>query len=207
MSSQTDGARSKAPVPCPFRQCGLADPVERESAGPVLTRFTPQPARETVDLTAEVGGGAGLVGREQDRAAGGEPFGVVTAPEAFVADHDLGGGAGEQVSERLVLLSLAGTTVYRTAARARRSGPIAQAALLLISLCIRCVTSPGRLVANTAQGRKAADNHRRILDVGLLEAGRAGGDAPRGRTRPATASDRRLHMAWPQPPKSSAPPR
>ena len=55
-------------------------------------------------LSADVGGGARLVGGEQRRAGGGEPGLVVPAPEALVADHDLGRGAGEQVGERLVLL-------------------------------------------------------------------------------------------------------
>src|SRR5262245_26844938 len=54
-------------------------------------------------LTADVGGRWALVRCEQGRAAGGQPRGVVSAPEALVADHDLGRGAGEQVGERLVL--------------------------------------------------------------------------------------------------------
>ena len=69
-----------------------------------------------------VGGGAGLVGREQRRAVGGEPFAVAAAPEAFVGDHDLGRGAGEQVGERLVLLLVRGhDRVAERQCRARRS--------------------------------------------------------------------------------------
>jgi hypothetical protein len=59
-------------------------------------------------FAAFVGGGAGAVGGEQPGAGGGEPGGVVAPPEAFVGDHDLGRGAGEQVGERLVLLLVGG---------------------------------------------------------------------------------------------------
>src|SRR5439155_7624276 len=41
-------------------------------------------------------------------AGGGEPVRVVAAPEAFVGDHDLRLGAGEQVGERLVFLLVGG---------------------------------------------------------------------------------------------------
>src|SRR5438552_3878203 len=55
-------------------------------------------------LTAEVGGGARLVWREQRRAVGSESLAVAATPEALVGDHDGGRRAAQEVGEWLVLL-------------------------------------------------------------------------------------------------------
>jgi len=44
-------------------------------------------------------------------AVAAESFAVAAAPEAFVGDHDLRRGAGEQVCEWFVLFLVAGTIV------------------------------------------------------------------------------------------------
>ena len=67
-----------------------------------------QSCRGERPLTTEVGCGARLVRREQRRAGRGEAGGIVAAPEAFVADHDLARCAGEQVGERFVLFLVSG---------------------------------------------------------------------------------------------------
>jgi hypothetical protein len=70
-----------------------------------------KPQRGECALPADVGGGACPIWGEQPDLVGGELSLVVATPEAFVGDHDLGGGAGNRSASGSYSFSFAGTIV------------------------------------------------------------------------------------------------